>query len=109
MLIAILPLLHRLKVEAKYFLLTTKKMLSVFEIEHASGLRAYQCHTNCANKYEDTFLQQVRGYFTNEEVPFSSIFSNADRALLVFTFPSISLTFVAVLKKRGSVVTLYKH
>jgi hypothetical protein len=33
-------------------------------------------------------------------VPFSSIFSNADRALLVFTLPSISLTFVAVLKKK---------
>jgi hypothetical protein len=35
-----------------------------------------------------------------KSVPFSSIFSKADRALLVFTFPSISLTFVAVLKKK---------
>lgn len=30
--------------------------------------------------------------------PFSSIFSKAARALLVFTFPSISLTLVAVLQ-----------
>lgn len=29
--------------------------------------------------------------------PFSSIFSNAERALLVLTFPNISLTLVAVL------------
>jgi hypothetical protein len=35
-----------------------------------------------------------------KRVPFSSIFSNADRALLVFTFPNISLTLVAVLKKK---------
>lgn len=36
--------------------------------------------------------------------PFSSIFSKADRALLVFTFPNISVTFVAVLKKRKPVI-----
>ena len=35
-----------------------------------------------------------------KRVPFSSIFSNADRALLVFTFPKISLTFVEVLQKK---------
>jgi hypothetical protein len=32
-------------------------------------------------------------------LPFSSIFSKAERALLVLTFPSISLTLVAVLKE----------
>lgn len=34
--------------------------------------------------------------------PFSSIFSKADKALLVLTFPTISFTFVAVLKQHRS-------
>lgn len=35
----------------------------------------------------------------SKNIPFSSIFSKAERALLVLTFPNISLTFVAVLKQ----------
>lgn len=35
----------------------------------------------------------------SQNKPFSSIFSNAERALLVLTFPNISLTLVAVLNQ----------
>jgi hypothetical protein len=41
--------------------------------------------------------------------PFSSIFSKAERALLVLTFPNISLTLLEVLKTKVAIIGNFRE